>query len=505
MDSSGNYQVAFAKYLQSLSVLSLYLNEMFASFGFQKMLERNKEVKQVLSMIHECSDRMTVIVDGGKKESPKNTIPKKNSVSNVQPCSDFTTTYTKKFPAFEKLENDNMALIKRYQWRFEKATDKNAKANLKLELERQLIENDLIAKKKYNEVSFLTLITKISSLVINIFLNFFVLAVKKLQKERVRLMENEMKKLLESNQNLNEKQKEKQELYLSVLQYTKTETWPCTWKLNNLEITSTEAAEKIFLKTVRCSRHPLAQWLLVMQTNIKREIDTMLKRNSIYQALLPECPLIMEEDELSVTENSKEFLINSSKAGAVQISKIFLLSLKKFLENISLEITNTIENILEIFYLIYKSLLPDDSEEICHRLIENHILDPIWPNIFILFRILNLPSEYKTLETMIAHRNSDPKKFGFSSKEDIGSEVYTNSILLLQRLTNSNSMTEKLGCLVDVAKTICGNFSSSQMSPNRRRLYMFGEEGYALSSFLTALKYIEIRKIIDEQNGDDQN
>ncbi|PRD34996.1 UNVERIFIED_CONTAM: hypothetical protein NCL1_12851 [Trichonephila clavipes] len=53
--------------------------------------------------------------------------------------------------------------------------------------------------------------------------------------------------------------------------------------------------------------------------------------------------------------------------------------------------------------------------------------------------------------------------------------------------------------------------------------YMFGEEGYALSSFLTALKYIEIRKrfpifslrnspivkcrnqIIDEQNGDDQN
>ncbi|GFU27902.1 uncharacterized protein TNCV_450011 [Trichonephila clavipes] len=157
MDSSGNYQVAFAKYLQSLNVLSLYLNEMFASFGFQKMLERNKEVKQVLSMIHECSDRMTVIVDGGKKESPKNTIPKKNSVSNVQPCSDFTNTYTKKFPAFEKLENDNMALIKRYQWRFEKATDKNAKANLKLELERQLIENDLIAKKKYNEVSFLIL------------------------------------------------------------------------------------------------------------------------------------------------------------------------------------------------------------------------------------------------------------------------------------------------------------------------------------------------------------
>ncbi|GFT31478.1 VPS9 domain-containing protein 1 [Nephila pilipes] len=380
MDSNGNSQAAFTKYLQSLHVLTVYLNDMFASLGFQKMLEKSKEIKQVLSMVHECSDRITVIVDGGKKESSES-IDSKNNAGNIHPSSDFTNTDTKKFPAFEKLENDNMALIKRYQWRSERTTDKNAKANLKLELERQLIENNLIAKKKYDE-----LLKTIIALVLYIFLDSFVLAVKKLQKERVQLMENEMKKLLESKQNLNEKQKEKQELYLAVLQYTKTETWPCTWKLNCFEMTSTEAAEKIFQKTVRCSGHPLAQWLLVMQTNIKREIDSMLKRNSIFQAMLLECPLIMEEEELSITENSDEFLINSSKAGEFHISKIFLLSLKKFLENISLEITNIIENILEIFYLIYKSLLPEDSEEICHRLIENHILDPIWPNLFILFR-----------------------------------------------------------------------------------------------------------------------
>ncbi|CAL1291584.1 unnamed protein product [Larinioides sclopetarius] len=510
MDSSGNYQAAFAKYLQSLHVLTLYLNEMFTSIGFQKMLEKNKEIKQVLSMVHECSDRITVIVDGSKKEI---TSPVHKINTSIIPTESITNISTAKFPAFEKLQNDNLALFKRYQWRFERAQDKNAKANLKLELERQLIENDMIAKKKFDE------------------------AVKKLQKERVLLMEKEMRKLLESKEKLTDKQREKQELYLAVLQYTKTETWPVTWKFNASNMTAPEAAQKIFQKTVRCSEHPLSQWLLIVQTNIKREIDTKLKQHSDYEALLPDSSLIEEESRLSITDGPDECIVNSSKTGAILISKRILLSLQRFLEYVSSELTYTIENILEIFYLIYKSLLPEDSEEICHRLIETHILDPIWSNLIILYRIINISSEYKIMDAMICHRNSDPTKFGFSSQEYIDPEVYRNSISLLQIVVKSQSMTQKLRCLVDIAKMICGNPSSNQVNPNQRRLgaddlipllcyiivksglpqlssecfaieqlfdmkYMFGEEGYALSSFLTALKYIEIRKVIDEEHDD---
>ncbi|GIX80244.1 VPS9 domain-containing protein 1 [Caerostris darwini] len=504
LDSNGSYQAAFTKYLQSLHVLTLYLNEMFASLGFQNMIEKNKEIKKVLNMVHECSDRIAVIVDSGKKNSAVNVIHKKVS-DNVLTDIDIMDSKSSKFPAFEKLQNDNLQLLKRYQWRFERAADKNAKANLKLELERQLIENDMIAKKKFDI-------------------------------ERVQWMEQEMKKLLETKKNLNDKQKEKQELYLTVLQYTKTETWPCTWELSSSEMMPKEAAKKIFQKTVRCSGHPLAQWLLVMQTNIKREIDTMLKHHSDYQVLLPEPSLILEENKLNISEFPDEFIIETSISGTIHISKKILLSLQKFLGTISSEITDTIENILEIFYLIYKSLLPEDSEEICHRLIETHILDTIWSNLIILFRITNIPSEYKIVETMIYHRNSDPAKFGFSNDENIDSEVYENSICLLQNVIKSNSMTEKLRCIVNVAKTICGN-PNNQLNPNRRKLgaddlipllcyiivksglpqlssecfaieqlfdmkYMFGEEGYALSSFLTALKYIEIRTVIDEEHNE---
>ncbi|GIY13153.1 VPS9 domain-containing protein 1 [Caerostris extrusa] len=466
LDSNGSYQAAFTKYLQSLHVLTLYLNEMFAS--------------------------LAVIVDSGKKNSAVNVIHKKVP-DNVLTDIDI-------------MDSKSSKLLKRYQWRFERAADKNAKANLKLELQRQLIENDMIAKKKFDI-------------------------------ERVQWMEQEMKKLLETKKNLNDKQKEKQELYLTVLQYTKTETWPCTWELSSSEMMPTEAAKKIFQKTVRCSGHPLAQWLLVMQTNIKREIDTMLKHHSDYQVLLPEPSLILEENKLNISEFPDEFIIETSISGTIHISKKMLSSLQKFLGTISSEITDTIENILEIFYLIYKSLLPEDSEEICHRLIETHILDPIWSNLIILFRITNISSEYKIVETMIYHRNSDPAKFGFSNDENIDLEVYENSICLLQNVIKSNSMTEKLRCIVNVAKTICGNPSNNQPNPNRRKLgaddlipllcyiivksglpqlssecfaieqlfdmkYMFGEEGYALSSFLTALKYIEIRKVIDEEHNE---
>ncbi|KAF8770720.1 VPS9 domain-containing protein 1 [Argiope bruennichi] len=352
-------------------------------------------------------------------------------------------------------------------------------------------------------------------------------------------MEKEMRKLLESKGKLTDKQREKQELYLAVLQYTKTETWPVTWKFNASNMTAPEAAQKIFQKTVRCSEHPLSQWLLVVQTNIKREIDTKLKQHSDYQALLPDSSLIERENKLSITDGPDELIIKFTKNKATFISKTILQSLQRFLENVSSELTYTIENILEIFYLIYKSLLPEDSEEICHRLIETHILDPIWSNLIILFRIINISSEYKIMEAMITHKDSDPTKFGFSNQAYIDPEVYRNCTSLLQVIVKSQSMTQKLRCLVDIAKIICGNPSSNQVNPNQRRLgaddlipllcyiivksglpqlssecfaieqlfdmkYMFGEEGYALSSFLTALKYIEIRKVIDEEQ-DEQN
>lgn len=88
----------------------------------------------------------------------------------------------------------------------------------------------------------------------------------------------------------------------------------------------------------------------------------------------------------SFHEGSADFVINHEKTGTVTLSTKSLKSLQRFLETVSLELTNTIDNVLEIFYLIYKSLLPKDSEEICHRLIEAHILKPLWSSFILLFR-----------------------------------------------------------------------------------------------------------------------
>ncbi|KFM64261.1 hypothetical protein X975_23765, partial [Stegodyphus mimosarum] len=135
---------------------------------------------------------------------------------------------------------------------------------------------------------------------------------------------------------------------------------------------------------------------------------------------------------------------------------------------------------------------------------------------------------------MFIHRSSDPSKFGFSSKVFVAADMYRDAILLLQTLPKYCSLVEKLRILVQISQSICRidsvKGSSEKLGADelipllcyvivQSRLpqlfsechaieqlydmkYMFGEEGYALSSFLTALKYIEIKKLIDDQNAE---
>ncbi|XP_035212959.1 uncharacterized protein LOC118186899 isoform X2 [Stegodyphus dumicola] len=456
-------------------------------------------------MIHECSDRVSVIVNNQENSAIQTKVQASFSGSSSLTETSMIENTSGKFSAFEKLQDENMKLLKNYRRRLEMTNDKCTKTNLKLEFERRLAENAILAKKKYD------------------------IAVKQLQKERVQMMENAIRKLFENDEYLSEKDKEKKELYTCVVQYAKNETWPCSWKLNSYETSVSEAAQKLFQKTIRCYDHPLSQWLMLVQTNIKREVDALLKQYSEYLILLPnQCP--NEECGLgSYEEHPKEIVLKNSFNETKRIPSSKIVCLQKALEALSLEISNTIGNALEIFYLIYKSFLPDDSESACYNLIETYLLVPIWPNLINLFRISNISSEYKVSVTMFIHRSSDPSKFGFLSKFFIAPDMYHDVILLLQSLPKYCSLVEKLKILVQISQSICKidsvkgsseKIGADELIPLlcyvivQSRLpqlfsechaieqlydmkYMFGEEGYALSSFLTALKYIEIKKALE--------
>ncbi|KFM64262.1 hypothetical protein X975_23766, partial [Stegodyphus mimosarum] len=158
LDSNGFHQAAFAKYLQSLHILTTYLNDLFIALGFSKMLEKNREVNQVLCMIHECSDRVSVIINNRESSTIQTKVqPSFAGSSSLTETSMIENTTSGKFSVFEKLQDENMKLLKNYQRRLEITNDKCIKTNLKLEFERRLAENAILAKKKYDIVSFVIL------------------------------------------------------------------------------------------------------------------------------------------------------------------------------------------------------------------------------------------------------------------------------------------------------------------------------------------------------------
>ncbi|KAG8187790.1 hypothetical protein JTE90_025828 [Oedothorax gibbosus] len=156
LDHSGDCEAAFGKYLESLNALSLYLKEMHVALGFHKTVEKHCEITRVLSMIRECTDRVQIIVDTNSANSTKVvTVRRREENSRRDSISnDVVTPPSQKFPPFEKLQADNMRIIKQYQWRCERTNNYREKTNIRLELERKLAENAVIAKQKYNTVSF---------------------------------------------------------------------------------------------------------------------------------------------------------------------------------------------------------------------------------------------------------------------------------------------------------------------------------------------------------------
>lgn len=505
-DSNGFQQAAFSKYIQSLQVLIVYLNNIFVSSGFEKILEKKKEIMQILSMVHECSDRIAVILNDHEKVD----FPAPDLRQSHGACAE-NKLFNSKVSAFEKIQSDNMQLFKVYKSRLERANDKLTKSNLNLEFQRRVSENAILAKKKYDA------------------------ALKQLQKERLQFMEEAIRKLFENGEQLNEKEREKRDLYNRVLQYVKTEMWPCSWKLNSFDLTAYEMTEKIFQKIISCYEHPLTQWLLLVQTNIRRKIDAALKQHHEYIPFLPDLNSDSELKYYSVQEHCDCVVIKlSSSESAIAIPVSKMDHLENTVEAISAEIRSVIGDTLEIFYLIYKSLLPDESETVCYHVIEKYILKPLWFNLSLIFRVLNLPSECKLSESMCLNWNCEPSQFEVGSSVNIPQRLCENLAAMLRTISHQESLVYKLKTLVKVSQQIgdCTTvengyerkLGADEMLPllsyvivqsrvphlisecNMLELlfdmkYMLGEEGYALSSFLASLKCIEIMKLT-ESSGD---
>lgn len=541
LDSRGEKQVAFLKYLQSIKSLCEYISEQYEAVGHTRLLRNVEENKQILSVIKECSERMNVILCSPETPEADAVLPAPSyeelfgdntgnnnfvvggmhfsrdiAEDHVVPMSISIAKDSSLSPRSllsESMKRGNAQLFKIFHQRIENAKDERTKINLKLELHRRLAENRMLAIKKQAEI------------------------VRQQQKENRRALEHD--RSISGSLPLSEREQEKRKIFDMVLQYDSKQVAPIQLKFITSDPVTSENARQMFESTLQIKGHPIAVWLVQFQTKIKCEIETALREYSDLADFLPD--KISDRGDglypLTLLQSSKkEIDVKNMDDENTQAS---LSSLSNCLDKISLDIRIAIDDILEVFCLAYKSLLPEDAKIPCYRPVEATLLQPLWPSLTLLFRMRNFPCERRIAETIVSHLNSGPEVFGISSSASNSDGIYFYAIHQLRLLLTMPSLVDKISTLVQVSQKLCGeNIAEYQddgsingkligaddlicmlsyvivqaripqlvsecnaLEQLMDQKYMLGEEGYSLTSFLTALKYLEMKKLIDAEGA----
>lgn len=541
LDSNGEKQVAFVKYLQSIKTLCEYIDDQYQVAGHTRLLGNVGEAKQILSVIRECTERMNFILcspetpeaDSGPcapsydelfgECTGNNNVDvsgiqfsRTTSEDHVVPMSINIvkdTTVSQRSLLSESMKRGNAQLFKIFHQRIENAKDERTKINLKLELHRRLAENRMLAIKKQAEI------------------------VRQQQKENKRALE-QADRSISGSLPLSEREQEKRRIFDMVLQHDSKQVSPTQLKYISSDSVTSENTRQMFESTLQIRGHPIAGWVVQIQTKIKFEVETALREYSDLADYLPD--KISDKGNglypLTLLQCSKKEV--DVKNMDDENIKASVSSLSNYLDKISLNIRMAIDDVLEVFYLSYKSLLPEDAKLACYRPMEATLLQPLWPSLTLLFRMKNFPSEQRITETIISHLDAGPEVFGVSSDVSSNSDsTYPYAIHQLRLLLTMPSLVDKISTLVRVSQKLCGENTIEYRddgSINGRLMgaddlicmlsyvivqaripqlvsecnaleqlmdqkYMLGEEGYSLTSFLTALKYLEMKKLIDSE------
>lgn len=535
VDSIGQTDKAYLKYTESVLTISRYIMDQYQKIGFPYEFNYNQDIQKVLALGKECWERLNKLISElGKKElinkkqstiqerkesvSVNSKIPEKtidsmhetqklfNKESNsckilISPFDQLPLPNTplpkSQLTPLEKCRKFNIQLRQKYQQRMMQIENPIAKANLQLELQRKIAENIEIAKSK--EAQYLE-------------------EQQRKQKETFKKAE----RILSQNGEIG---KEKCQLYANILQYEE-QPWMKHFQ-QKLEVVpiNKDCIEDIILKTLK-SYHPLTKWLNFKQNLFHEKCNNLLTSNKKFQENL--CADIIHELNQDKETDQKLFMqSNGDDSCIINESEINLL--KNEIGEFVIDICNCIDTCVLMLGLIYNKLQSEINQDICFRIVENVILTPLWKYLILLFRYSNFEIEMKIARTMIKCFKYTPVGFGFKkvlNEKSLSS--YNDCITELKLSSSVTSPISKLNLFVKTVQKICENHrtddSGCPLTPillgaddlipilsyvlvqtgmpcllsecealehllDQRLL--LGEEGYCLTSFQMAFKYLE--------------
>ncbi|XP_053401442.1 VPS9 domain-containing protein 1-like [Mercenaria mercenaria] len=240
--------------------------------------------------------------------------------------------------------------------------------------------------------------------------------------------------------------------------------------------------------------------------------------------------LMADKLEAKTREASQPKVLRKNPSFENLYSKIAQLKNEAYhrhLKGMTEDILTSIERLQVLFVIVFEQLDSAEGRDQCNVLLERYFFKPIWKYLLVLFRLANEPKEIALAFIMTENQSCTPETFAVREKLCLGDYPYQSAVTELEGVIQCHTMLEKLDCLVRASKEVmhCVEQYYKQRDTEAPSLgaddllpilcyvvvrsglpqlvsecqameklihegYMFGEEGYCLTSFQTAINYL---------------
>ena len=536
-DCQSNYGKAFVLYLDGINGLTNYLkNEAINKLDTIGTERIDPKLVSGVNTLKNCVERLLTItkfcdnnngndcIDSEDEMVSKLCQQSINGLDSVQSKPQNTETQDSEVDSngsnpmssmfslnLQKALKENAFLNKVFETRLRRTPDPFKRASLKLELQRRIAENIELAKNKDKEYYHSMHLQQRQALES---------AAKKLiQQQNVLNLDNES--MICDNQS-------QQQLYAQILDF-ESKNVDLSQQFRCLSLTPDKSVIiQIIIRVLKCKEHPLTEWIDKFQRQIIHIINPLLKQYLKRREI--------NSSESDVQSYSSQQSLNSfdlMEEMVIKISDVELEALTRHLTNISSDISISHETITLMLTLImfdnqlyYKPSNYDLFREqhfLVHTIVSHYFYPPIWTAFKFLFRIVFNKHEKQLKEGIIEFIKTNELNNEFEDSFD--DNLMEETIVSLKSLIELQSPYEKLKSMVRLIQNLCTKLKSHSEDSTEvsaddlipalcqvvvksgyhqlisecyaieqlvDQKYLLGEEGYCLSSIMTALKYIQM-------------
>ncbi|KAL8195110.1 UNVERIFIED_CONTAM: VPS9 domain-containing protein 1 [Gekko kuhli] len=424
----------------------------------------------------------------------------------------------KELTPLEEASLQNQKLKAAYEARLARLNPSQAlqKTSLTLSLQRQMMENLVIAKAREETLQ------------------------RKMEERRLRLQEAANRRF-SSNAVLTPEEQEQRAIYAAILEYEQDHEWPRLWKVqlkknpNDLSL-----VPKLISHLLSFADHPICQLLKKLQCSVYNRIYPLVSRNAADRrvprkvtrglslsssldaeaslAPAPEGPRLRSSQSLhsmfSVQENNKLNLRHSlsstpliedqspsqphplghsslpreEPASPLADRESSFEDLEQFLATppeawpsgaqapagrkacqqeqlkaVVKDIHNAIDRLLSLTLLAFEGLNTAASKDQCVARLEEAFFAPLWTPLLAVYRNVYKTREVALSRSMELYRNTTPSEMGISAKllpqgslpRGIGSYPYCAAVQELMLIPLGTCPQKKLDCIVRALRVIC--------------------------------------------------